>query len=414
MTTVETKRRSPALIITVVIVVGIIAVIAIRSFTRETIEVRVSPVTHENLISSVSTNGKVEPVEAFQAHAPTAGVVEKVFFEVGQKVRKGDLLIKLDDADVAARVAASNYALHNAQAAGADLRQGGTQEERNALSGELDRATLAQQQAARDLATLQALQAKGAASAAEVTAAQGRLSNANSALEGVQLRLTKRYSETDVGRTSAQLADARQSLMAARVDLAKHNIRAPFGGTVYSVPVSAYDFVNGGEDLLDLADLNRIQVRAYFDEPEIGKLAAGQAVKIVWDAKPNQTWHGHIEVAPTTVITYGTRNVGECLITVDDAHGDLLPNTNVTVTVTTAQRFNVLSVPREALHTEGSSNFVFRVVAHKLVRTPVQVGPVVNLTRVEIAAGLTDQDTVALASTSNRDLANGMKVNAVE
>ena len=169
-----------------------------------------------------------------------------------------------------------------------------------------------------------------------------------------------------------------------------------------------------GDDLLDLADLNRIQVRAYFDEPEIGQLAVGQAVKIVWDAKPNQTWHGHISRAPSTVITYGTRNVGECIITVDDARGDLLPNTNVTVTVTTSQRFNVLSIPREALHTEGSSDYVFRVINDKLVRTPVQVG-VVNLTRVEITGGLTEKDTVATtATTSNRDLSNGLAVKIVE
>ena len=124
---------------------------------------------------------------------------------------------------------------------------------------------------------------------------------------------------------------------------------------------------------IDVADLNKIQVHAYFDEPEIGKLAVGQAVKIAWDAKPTQIWHGHISLAPTTVITYGTRNVGECIITVDDARGDLLPNTNVVVTVTTSQRFNALSIPREALHTDGG-DFVYRVVNGKLVRTPVQVG----------------------------------------
>jgi len=177
--------------------------------------------------------------------------------------------------------------------------------------------------------------------------------------------------------------------------------------------VSTYDFVPAGEDLLDVADLNRIQVRAYFDEPEIGQLAVGQAVKIVWDAKPNLSWHGHISRAPSTVITYGTRNVGEAIITVDDARGDLLPNTNVTVTVTTSQRFNVLSVPREALHTEGTSNFVFRVIGGKLARTPVQVG-VVNLTRVEITGGLTEKDTVALNATSNRDLSHGLAVKIVE
>jgi HlyD family secretion protein len=190
-------------------------------------------------------------------------------------------------------------------------------------------------------------------------------------------------------------------------------MRSPLAGTVYSIPVSAYDFVPAGEDLLDVADLNRIQIRAYFDEPEIGKLAIGQAVKVEWPAKPNQTWHGHISRAPTTVITYGTRNVGECIIAVDDARGDLLPNTNVTVTVTTSQRFNVLSIPREGLHTEGMSDFVYRVVGDKLVRTPVQIG-VVNLTRVEITSGLTEKDTVALSATSNRDLTNGLAVKVVE
>lgn len=413
MTTVETKRRSPALLISAMVVLGLLGIVAIRSFTRETVEVRVSPVTHENLISSVSTNGKVEPVREFQAHAPAPGVVQKVYVEIGQKVHAGDPLLKLDDADVAAHIATANATLRTAQANASDLQQGGTQEERNSISGELSRALLQQQQATKDLAALQALQAKGAASAAEVAAAEGRLQSANTALQTAQLRQSQRYSQNDRTKISAQIADAQQALTAAQLTYSKYNVRAPFSGTVYSIPVSAYDFVPAGEDLMDLADLDRIRVRAYFDEPEIGKLAPGQAVKIVWDARPNQTWHGHIEVAPTTVITYGTRNVGECIITVDDARGDLLPNTNVTVTVTTSQRFNALSIPREALHTESNSNFVFRVVGHRLVRTPVQVG-VVNLTRVEITAGLSDKDTVALTATSNRDLTNGMQVSPVE
>jgi HlyD family secretion protein len=272
---------------------------------------------------------------------------------------------------------------------------------------------LQQQQAAKDLAALKQLQQKGAASAGEVLSAEQRLQMANSTLESIQSRSTQRYSSSDKSRATAQLSDAKAALGAADASYQATNMRAPLSGTVYSIPVSTYDFVPAGEDLMDVADLNHIQVRAYFDEPEIGKLSVGQAVKIVWDAKPNQAWHGHINQAPSTVITYGTRNVGECLITVDDAHEDLLPNTNVTVTVTISQRFNVLSVPREALHTEGANNFVFRVVAGKLVHTPVQVGTL-NLTRVEIMGGLTDKDTVALGATSNRDLVNGLAVKAVE
>lgn len=413
MTTVETKRRSPALVIIVVAIVALVVIFAIRTLTRETVEVRVSPVTRENLVSSVPTNGKVEPIQQFQAHAPAPAVVQRVYVQVGQKVHAGDLLLKLDDADVVARIAAATATLRTAQANASDLQQGGTQEERNSISGDLARASMQQQQAAKDLAALQALQAKGAASIAEITAAEQRLQNANATLQGAQFRQTQRYSQNDRSKTSAQVAEARQALSAAQLDDAKYNVRAPFAGTVYAIPVSAYDFVPAGEDLLDLANLDNIRVRAYFDEPDIGRLAPGQAVKIVWEARASQTWHGHIETAPTTVINYGTRNVGESIITVDDAHGDLPPNSNVTVTVTTSQRFNVLSVPREALHTESNSTSVYRLVGHKLVRTPVQVG-VTNLTRVEIVSGLTDKDTVALTATSNHDLTNGMQVNPVE
>jgi HlyD family secretion protein len=413
MPTLETRRLNPFLLWGIVLAVVALIVVGVRSFTREKLEIRVAAVNHQNLLSTVSTNGRVEPVEYFQAHAPAAGVVSKLYVEVGQKVKTGDLLVKMDDADTVARLATANSTLQSAQVNLQNLQQSGSQEERLALQADLSRAEMRKKQAESDLNALRQLQQKGAASAAEVASAEQRLQEATNALQNTQERGTQRYSPGDHARAQAQLADAQAAVTAAHSNFAAANIRSPLSGTVYSIPVSTYDFVPAGEDLLDVADLNRIQVRAYFDEPEIGKLAVGQAVKIVWDAKPNQTWHGHISRAPSTVITYGTRNVGEAIITVDDARGDLLPNTNVTVTVTTSQRFNVLSVPREALHTEGASDFVFRVIGGKLVRTPVQVG-VVNLTRVEIIGGLTEKDTVALSATSNRDLSNGLAVTIAE
>jgi HlyD family secretion protein len=188
------------------------------------------------------------------------------------------------------------------------------------------------------------------------------------------------------------------------------DVHSPISGTVYALPYSRYDFVPAGDTLVNVADLSRLQVRAYFDEPEIGKLSIGQPVRVVWDAKPNQVWHGHVTQAPTTVITYnGTRNVGVCLISIDDANGELIPNTNVTVTVTIAQRFSGLSLPREALHSVGTGNFVFRLIDGKLVKTPVQIG-VTNLTRFEITGGLSEGDIVALGATTDVDLADGLRV----
>jgi HlyD family secretion protein len=412
MPTTETRRLNPLLLWIIFLTVLVLAFIIARSWTRDVTEIKAEAVSRQNLVSSVSTNGKVEPIDEFQAYAPIAGVIAKVYVQVLQKVKVGDLLLKMDDSDAVAKLATANATLRTAEATLHDMEQGGSQEEHIALTGDLSRTQLEQQQATKNLAALKQLEQKGAASPSEVAAAEQRLQAANSSLQGVQLRSTQRYSSADKVRIEAQVADARAAVAAAESSYAAFNIRTPQAGTVYSIPVSTYDFVPAGETLVAVADLNKIQVHAYFDEPEIGKLAVGQAVKIVWDAKPNQTWHGHISIAPTTVITYGTRNVGECIITVDDARGDLLPNTNVVVTVTIAQRTNVLSIPREALHTEGG-NFVYRVVGNRLVRTPVQIG-ILNLTRVEINGGLTEKDTVALGAINNHELSNGLLVKIID
>ncbi len=413
MPTTETRRLNPLMPWVIFLAVVIAVFIVVRTTSREVVEISARAVTRQNLLSTVSTNGKVEPIDDFQAYAPAAGVVAKVYVQVLQKVKVGDLLLKMDDSDAVAKRATANATLRTAEATLHDMEQGGSQEERLSLNGDLSRTLLQQEKATKDLAALKQLQQKGAASPGEVAAAEQQLQVATNTLQGLQMRSTQRYSAADKARVEAQVADARAAVSAAENTYAAFNIRTPKAGTVYSIPVSTYDFVPAGENLIDVADLNKIQVHAYFDEPEIGKLAVGQAVKIAWDAKPSQTWHGHISIAPTTVITYGTRNVGECIITVDDARGDLLPNTNVVVTVTTAQRSNALSIPREALHTDGG-DFVYRVVNGKLVRTSVQVGIATNLIRAEITGGLTDQDTVALGAINNRELSNGLSVKVVD
>jgi HlyD family secretion protein len=389
------------------------AIFLIRSCTREDVPVRTARASYQDLVTSISTNGKVEPVENFEAHAPAPGVVEDVRVREGDKVSAGTLLLQMDLASANARLAAAQSAVASAQSSATAINRGGSQDERLSLSGDLDRARLQLQQDQKNLAALQALQAKGASSPSEISAARDRVATSQSTFNTLQQRSTSRFDSTDQARAKAQLGDAYASLAAAQKVLSDNVVRAPFASTVYSLPVRKSDFVNGGDVLLRLADLTRMEVRAYFDEPEIGKLSVGQAVRITWDAKPNRVWHGHTVHVPTTIVNYGTRNVGECLIAIDDADGDLLPNTNVNVTVTTQQKLHVLTVPREALRIEGPQNFVYRIVENKLVRTPIRVGDV-NLVLVNVQSGLNEGDVVALNATTSADLSDGIKVKPVK
>jgi HlyD family secretion protein len=260
------------------LVVAILVFVVVRSSARDTLEIRVAPVSRQNLISSVPTTGKVEPIDEFQAYAPAPGVIAKVYVKVLQKVKVGDLLLKMDDSDIVAKLATANATLRTAEATLHDLEQGGSQEEHITLTSDLARAQQQQQQATKDLAALKQLEQRGAASASEVIAAEQRLQTANSSVQSFQLRSTQRYSPTDKARVEAQVNDARAALAAAQSSYDSFNIRTPKAGTVYSTPVSTYDFVSAGETLVAVADLNKIQIHAYFDEPEIGKLAVGQAV----------------------------------------------------------------------------------------------------------------------------------------
>ena len=381
-------------------------------FSQQTVTIKTARVERQDIVSTVSTNGKVEPIDDFQAHAAGPGVVDKLYVHLGQQVQQGQPLVRMDDTDPRRDIATAQANIDSATASLQAMQQGGTADELISAKANLAQAQMQQQQDQASLSALEKLQAQGAASANEVTAAQQRLADAQVHLNQLQARSSGRYSGGEITAQRAQIAQSRAALAAAQRGFANADMRAPFAGTVYTIPVAQYDFVQAGETLLGVANLNKLQVRAYFDEPEIGSLKVGQAVKILWNARPNQAWYGHIVEAPTTIKSYGaTRNVGEALITVDDAKGDLLPNTDVTVSVTTQFLPHVLSLPREALHTQGARDFVYKVVDGRLVQTQVQV-PVVNLTRFEIAGGLKEGDVVALGATTDVDLTNGLQVKA--
>jgi HlyD family secretion protein len=141
-------------------------------------------------------------------------------------------------------------------------------------------------------------------------------------------------------------------------------------------------------------------------------LKVGQKIQIKWNAKPGLIWNGHIERTPVTVIDLGTRSVGEVLVKIDDVDGDLLPDTNVTVTVTISSEPNALSVPREALRLENGKPYVYKVVKDELQRTYVTTGTI-NLTQVAILSGLAEGDMVATGTANGQPLQEGIPIKVI-
>ena len=395
-----------------VVLVLILVYFVARSLTRDRLPVRAAEVSKEPLATTTSTNGKVEPVEPIEIHAPISATVKAVYVQAGDTVPAGKLLMQLDDIDARAKLASADSAVKSAQANLEATTQNGTLEQRQGVTAEIARDKLERDQAQHDLDALVKLSATGAAAPSEVAAARERLATAEANLHAAQQSAQSRYSPAEVARAQAALQDAVASRQAAQQVLAQTSVRAPSAGTVYSLNVNATEFAEQGKLLLQMADLHQERVRAYFDEPEIGMLAVGQPILIKWDAKPGKVWHGHIERVPITVTTYGTRNVGEVLIHIDDADNQLLPYTNVTVTVTTASEANALSIPREALRSENGKSYVYKIDGDELKKTFVVTGAL-NLTQVAIVSGLKNGDWVATGTTTGLPLQEGVPIKRV-
>lgn len=377
------------------------------------VPVRTEQVTRQNIASVISTNGKVEPVRNFAAYAPAPAVVKKILVREGDHVKQGQLLLELDDADARAQAA---KALAQLRAAEADLQAaqtGGTHEQVLTTQSDLEKAQAERSDAQRNFDAVQRLQQNGAAAPAEVEAARNRLTKANADVQLLQSRLKNPFSSPEMEKVQANLTQARAAYTAAQQLLRNLNVRAPFAGIVYTLPVRASAYVNGGEVLVQVANLKDIQVRAFVDEPEIGRLAVGEKVEIRWDAVPGRTWEGKLTRVPASVSTVGTRTVGEITTEIDNFDRKLLPNVNVNVSIITARHNDVLTVSREAVHDVNGKRYVYQIVGQKLQAQEVQTG-LSSLTQVEISQGLSEGATIALGALNGAPLRSGIEVKVVE
>jgi HlyD family secretion protein len=383
------------------------------SYLHQTpLKVRAARVERGPIRSLVSTNGKVEPIQNFEAHAPIATTVKRLLVKEGDHVRKGQLLLQLDDADIRTQAARALAQVKTAQADQSALKTGGTQEEVLTLNSQLVKARSARDLAQRNLDAYRRLQQEGAASPGEVRQAEDALQRAQADVTLLEQKQKDRYSQPETARIQAQGAEAQAAYDATENALLKSSVRAPFDGIVYSLPVKQGAFVQDGELLLQEADLSRMLVRAFVDEPDVGRLQVGQRVEIIWDALPGRTWIGTVNTVPSTVKLRVSRNVGETTCIVDNPDLRLLPNINVGVTIVIAEHNNVLTLQRDALRIDESKPYVFKIVDRQVKKQPIEFS-LQNLTRVEITSGLSADDVVALPAEESKPLFDGAAVKVV-
>jgi HlyD family secretion protein len=413
-----TKRNASFLtrhrwIVTTIAILAAVVLLASFMSREPAVPVRAVNAQRGTIRSVVSTNGKVEPLQNFEAHAPVGTTVKKILVREGDQVKKGQLLLQLNDAQARSQAARVQAQVLAAEADLNAIQKGGNHEEILTLGSQITKARTDCDTAQRNLNALRRLREQGAASPGEIKNAEDQLNRANADLDLLLQKQKNRYSQPEIDRVEAQKSEAQAAYSAAEDLLNQLNIRAPFDGVVYSLPVQQGAYLNPGDLVLQEADLSKVRVRAFVDEPDIGRLAPGDKIEVTWDALPERTWEGAVSVVPAVIKLHGSRNVGETSCVVDNKDFKLLPNVNVGVTIITAEHRNVLTVPREAIHQDDDGKaYVYQIVNNELQRRQVQTS-ISNLTKVEVTGGLPENAVIALGPTNSKPLRNGLAVKVV-
>jgi HlyD family secretion protein len=399
-------------LIALAIAAAVVVLAAFVSLGRSAVPVRAVHVRRGTIRSLISTNGKIEPLTSFESHAPAPAQIKRVLIHEGDHVKAGQLLLELDPTQAQAQAARAFSQVRTAEAEIAAVQSGGTREEVLTTQSELVKAKTDRDAAQRNLDAMRRLQEKGAAAPGEVRDAENQLARADAQYNLLQQKLQDRYSHPEVAKVQAQLDDARSAYSAAEDVLHNSLVRSTVDGIAYALPVHPGMYVGAGDLLVQVADLSKVQVRAFVDEPDVGRLAPGEPVEISWDAVPGRLWKGTVSRTPSELKMRGTRNVGEVTCDINNRDLKLLPNVNVNVTIVTAQHSNVVTLPREAVHQDDDHPYIFEIVGGELKRRDVRVGTS-NLTMAEIAGGISDTAEVALGATNTQPLRDGMQVRVV-
>lgn len=270
-------------------------------------EMTFEAVARRDIRVTVEASGTIEPVDLVEVKSKASGQIVRMPVEIGSVVKRGELLVQVDPRDVQNSYDQSEASLRAAEA--------------------------------RD----------------EVARRQRRRSDELLA-EQVITAAEHEQAVLDEANARSQLVAARTNLDLAKQRLEDATITAPIVGTVLEKPVavgqvisSATSSVGGGTTLLKMADLSRIRMRALVAESDIGRVRAGQAVRVEVDAFAGRPFPGTVEKIEPQAVVQQSVTMFPVLVSISNEQGLLLPGMNGEVTMTVEERTDALAVPIDGL-----------------------------------------------------------------
>ena len=333
--------------------------------------VSIANVEARDISFAITAAGEIGPADQVSVRPEINGKIAELPVDIGDPVKKGQLLCRLDDTDLQ-----TEKVTQLSQVAGAKLQ--------------IEAASLQVEKTDREFKRNDSLFKNS-------LVAQDIFDNART--------------DFQVAKNSLQLAKnalerAESALKQVDDKLAKTRIEAPFDCTVLTRPVSLGQTVSGsggfnsGTEILSVANLNDMIITAHINQADVTRMKNGQAVEVQVESVPGLKMKALVErIAPQAVIKNGIKGFA-ARIAIKELDARVRPGMTSILSIPVASVENALSVPLSAVFTERGERYVYVKREEEFEKRPVQIG-ISDLSFAEVQGGLQAGDVVALELPTN-------------
>ena len=370
------KTKWKVIITLAALAIAVVGVYASTVYSkRGVVTVQTGAVVRQDLTSTVTASGEIKPKNYINIGANAMGDITELLVKEGDRVRKGQLLAKIENTQPTAEVESQKANLASAEADSsaqeaalkaaddnlATMRAAVIQSQADLARTKQD-ADRAEQMFSEKLGAKQDYDSKKALYEAQ-----------KAAVDQAQARLVQAQAQRE--QTAAQLNSAQRRINVARAVLTrssdilhKYDSYAPLDGVVTNLPVRAGESVvpglqnQTGTLIMTIADMSLITAEVKVDETDIVNVKLNQVADITIDAIPNKTFTGHVTEIGNTAILRSTGVAAsqsaissqeakdfKVVIAMDNPPDEVRPGLSCTAKITTATRKNALTIPIQAL-----------------------------------------------------------------
>jgi multidrug efflux pump subunit AcrA (membrane-fusion protein) len=386
------------IIVLILIVLGALLAYYLLNNSSDSLPFTTAKAVLGDIRVAISTNGIIEPIDPGEVYAPIDAFVASIQKLEGSEIEKGRLLMRLESQQLRTALAEATAALLQARGQAHLVLSGPQKEEVAALDASIAEYRMQLDQQNKDMQIEEALLARQAATRATVENMRKQRDLLQLRLEALEQKkkdLPSRYSAEEKDWERGKISELTKQVSLLEQQLQMESVLAPKTGLIYSLPVKPGSYVTRGQLLAQIYEPGKIRLRAYVDEPDLGRIKKGQSVLIEWDGMPGKQWRATVDKPAEEVVALNNRSVGNVICSIEGDPRELIPNLNVKVEIAADHKANTIIVPRSALFSSGGKLSVLISEGKRIIERPVDIGLSTSET-IEILHGANEGDSVVI------------------